>query len=86
MNRSLCLPGITVTVAEMMKALREIGGESVAARVRFEPDPFIEQIVYGWPTRFSPKRCIGMGFKADNDIREIVEGFIEDYLGGEFVH
>ena len=86
MNRSLCLPGITVTVAEMMNALREIGGEGVAARVRFEPDPFIEKIVYGWPTRFSPKRCIGMGFKADNDIHEIVEGFIEDYLGGEFVH
>ena len=85
MNRSLCLPGMTVTVAEMMTALREIAGENVAARVRFEPDPFVEKIVYGWPTRFSPKRCIGMEFKADNDIREIIEAFIEDYLGGEFV-
>ena len=81
-NRTLMLPGLTVTVAEMLKALRAVGGDAVAARVRFEPDPFIEQIVYGWPTRFDPRRALDMGFVADNSMTEIIEAFVEDDLGG----
>ena len=84
-GRAVALPGITVTVREMIDALREVAGESVAARVSFEPDPFIERIVYGWATRFRPERATSMGFRADTTIHEIIEAFVEDELGGEFV-
>ena len=84
MNRTLVLPGMTVTVADMVSALRDVAGEQVAARVRFEPDPFIERIVYGWPTRFSVQRASAMGFRPDDDFHSIVEAFIEDDLGGRF--
>jgi len=84
-SRSVALPGMTVTVEEMVKALTRVAGESVAARVRFEPDPFIEKIVYGWPTRFRTKRALAMGFRADERFEDVLEAFIEDDLGGSFV-
>ena len=83
MNRSVSLPGITVSVREMVDALRAVAGESVAARVRFEPDPFIEKIVYGWPVRFAPRRAESLGFAADEGMGEIIEAFVEDELHGE---
>jgi len=85
MNRTVKLPGITVTVAEMVDALRAATNDRVAARVKFERDPVIEKIVYGWPTQFALERAPGMGFVADNNISEIIEAFIEDELGGKFV-
>ena len=76
---------LTVSVAEMVEAMREVAGDAVAARLCYEPDPFIERIVYGWATRFETPRALAMGFKADEHFREVVEAFIEDDLGGQFV-
>lgn len=84
-SRSVALPGMTVTVGEMMNALAKVAGDNVAARVRFEPDPFIEKIVYGWPTRFTTERAEAMGFRADERFEDVIEAFIEDDLGGKFV-
>ena len=84
-SRSVALPGMTVTVEEMLAALTKVAGEGVAARVRFEPDPFIEKIVYGWATRFTTERAEVMGFRADQRVEEVIEAFIEDDLGGTFV-
>jgi hypothetical protein len=53
--------------------------------VGFEPDPFIEKIVYGWPTRFTTERAEVMGFRADARFEDVVEAFIEDDLDGKFV-
>jgi nucleoside-diphosphate-sugar epimerase len=82
-SRSVALPGMTVSVEEMIQALSRVAGEAVAARVRFEPDPFIEKIVYGWPTRFTTERAEVMGFRADERFENVVEAFIEDELGGD---
>jgi nucleoside-diphosphate-sugar epimerase len=85
-SRSVALPGMTVSVEDMLAALTKVAGEGVAARVRFKPDPFIEKIVYGWPTRFTTERAEVMGFRADQRFEDVIEAFIEDDLGGEFVH
>ena len=84
MSRALALPGMTVTVREMVAGLREVAGDRVAERLTFERDPFIETIVYGWATRFRPERALAMGFAPDEDFRSVVEAFIEDDLGGSF--
>jgi nucleoside-diphosphate-sugar epimerase len=84
-NRTLCLPGLTVSVEAMMGALGDVAGDVVAARVRFESDELIEKIVYGWPTRLAPNRSLAMGFRADQNVRDIIEAFIEDDLDGQFV-
>ena len=85
MSRALVLPGMTVTVGEMVAGLRETAGARVADRLTFERDPFIEKIVYGWATKFRPERALAMGFAPDACFKSVVEAFIEDDLGGRFV-
>ena len=85
MSRALTLPGMTVTVREMVAGLREVAGDRVAERLTFERDPFIEKIVYGWATRFRPERALAIGFAPDENFGSVVEAFIEDDLGGSYV-
>ncbi len=83
--RMLALPGLTVTVEQMLAALAAVAGERVAARVAFEPDPFVQEIVNGWATQFDPARGAALGFETDSSFEDIVRIFIEDELGGSFV-
>lgn len=82
-RRALNMPGLSVTVAEQIEALRKVAGETVVARIRREFDPFIDKIVAGWPARFSAKRAQALGFKADASFEEIIRIHIEDELGGK---
>ena len=76
------MPGLAVTVGEQIAALKKVAGDKVVARIRREPDPFIEQIVAGWPRKFAAKRALELGFKPDASFEEIVRIHIEDELGG----
>jgi nucleoside-diphosphate-sugar epimerase len=75
--RSLNLPGLTVTVAEMVEALRQAAGEAVAGRVRFEPDEAIARIVRSWPARFDTARARAMGFPQDADFASILREYMQ---------
>jgi nucleoside-diphosphate-sugar epimerase len=81
-RRALTMPGLAVTVAGQIEALRKVAGDKVVARIRREPDPFVEKIVAGWPRRFDAKRAMALGFKPDASFEEIVRIHIEDELGG----
>lgn len=79
-NRSLQLPGFSVAVGEMVAAVRRAGGEAAHARIRWQPDPAIQQIVSGWPLALAAPRAEALGFAADAGIDEAVQAFIEDDL------
>lgn len=81
-RRALSMPGLAVTVAEQIAALRGVAGDKVAARIKRQPDPFIEGIVAGWARRLDPRRALELGFKADASFEDIVRAHIEDELGG----
>ncbi len=74
--RAVTLPGLTVTVREMVAALARVAGAEVAARLRFAPDPLIQRIVDGWPQRFDAARARAMGFEADADFDAIVRAHL----------
>jgi D-erythronate 2-dehydrogenase len=80
-TRMLTLPGIAVSIGAMVDALREVAGERVAARVKWQPDPIIQKIVAGWPAAFDARRARAMGFEADPDFASIIRAHIEDELG-----
>src|SRR5262245_20463992 len=84
-RRSLTMPGLSVTVAEQIEALRRVAGERVAARIRREVDPEIERIVAGWPRSFDARRAAELGFVADRSFEDIVRDYIETELGANFV-
>lgn len=82
-RRNLSMPGLAVTVGEQIAALRKVAGDKVVARIRREPDPFIQGIVAGWPRNFETRRSIELGFKADSSFEEIIRIHVEDELGGK---
>jgi nucleoside-diphosphate-sugar epimerase len=77
-NRVVNLPGITVTVAEMIAAMGKIAGPHVAKRVSWKPDARIEAIVKTWPVRFVTPRALALGFKADPGIDAVIRDYISD--------
>jgi nucleoside-diphosphate-sugar epimerase len=78
----LTMPGVSVTVAEQIEALRRLAGDRVVARIRREPDETIMGIVAGWPRKFDARRARALGFTAEADFEEIIRHHIEDELGG----
>jgi D-erythronate 2-dehydrogenase len=82
-RRALTMPGLAVTVGQQIAALKKVAGDKVVARIRRVPDPFIEEIVAGWPRNFDPKRALALGFKADESFEAIIGAHIEDELGGK---
>ena len=79
-NRALFLPGITVSVTEMLAGLKKAGGQKAVDRVKFVPDAMIRKIVAGWPPQFDAVRARSLGFKADDNFDQIVQGFVADDL------
>ena len=75
-TRVVNLPGITLTVREMLEAMGRVAGADAVKRVRFTPDPRIQAIVKTWPVKFRTERARAMGFTADSDFDSIVRDHI----------
>jgi nucleoside-diphosphate-sugar epimerase len=79
-NRSLILPGLTVSMGEMVASLEKIAGREAASRVRFEPDPHVRRIVDTWPAALDASRALALGFPTDHAIDDIIRRYIEQDL------
>jgi nucleoside-diphosphate-sugar epimerase len=77
-TRSINVPGMCVSVGEMVDALRRVAGDAVADRVKWRPDPVVERIVATWPPRFSPVLGPSLGMRSDDDFEAIIRQYIED--------
>ena len=77
--RVLNLPGITVTVAQMMEGLEKAGGDM--SLISWQRDEAIEAIVGSWPAGMKTTRAAKLGFAADENIDAIIGVFLEDELG-----
>lgn len=77
-TRSINVPGLSVRVGEMVQALRDVAGDEVANRVRFQRDDAIERIVASWPAAFTATFGRALGMQADPDFASIVRAYLED--------
>jgi nucleoside-diphosphate-sugar epimerase len=77
-SRIVNMPGISVTVREMVAALERVAGAAAARRVRWERDPAVVRIVSSWPGRFATPRADALGFRADASFEEIVRAHLAD--------
>ncbi len=77
-RRVLNMPGLSVTVAAMLQALRRVCGDAAADRVRMQPDPAIQAIVGSWPGAFAAESARALGFTADADFEGIVRAFVAE--------
>ena len=76
---ALNLPALTVTVLQMLDALREVGGDEAVRLVRFEPDATVARIVGGWPARFDSPRARQLGLSPDSDFLSVVRQYVRDH-------
>ena len=75
---ALNLPGLNVTVQQMLDALEKVGGKAVRNRVRFERDERIAGIVGNWARGATSERANALGLQADSSFESIIEQYIED--------
>ena len=75
--RAINVPGIDVTVAEMVAALRSVAGNAVADRVQWQYDPVIDRIVATWPARFEARIGRALDMQADAGFEDVVRAYIE---------
>lgn len=80
-RRNLTMPGLSVTVAEQIEALRRFAGEDAVRLIRREPDPLVMGIVENWPKSFDTARAQEAGFRAEQSFDEILRVYCEDELG-----
>ena len=79
LDRSVNLPGMSVTVASLLQALEAVR-PGAAALVRRVDDPAVAAIVAGWPAAFAPVRARGLGFSAHEPLAGLVRQFVADDL------
>ena len=79
-RRAINMPGLSVSVAEMVASLDRVGGAGLSSRIRWERDPAIERIVGTWPGAWDVDRALSLGLEGDADFDEVVRGYIEDEL------
>jgi D-erythronate 2-dehydrogenase len=76
-SHSVNVPGISVTVREMVDALRRVAGDAVADRVVFRRDPAIDRIVRTWPRDFDAKVGHALGMRTDTGFEAIVRQYVD---------
>jgi len=81
-SRSVNVPGISVAVGDMVAALREVAGDAVADRVRWQLDPAVDRIVSTWPAALAAEHGRALGMRADRDFAAIVRAYIGDLTAG----
>ena len=81
-RRAVTLPGVAVSVAEEIEALRRLAGERAVALIEERPDPAVWAIVRTWAERFEARAARDMGFVAEDSFEAILRAHVEDELGG----
>lgn len=77
-SRTVNLPGLSVSVGEMIAALEDVAGSDVTARISYAPDPAIERIVKSWPGAWDTARSEALGLTADVDFASIIRAYMDD--------
>ncbi|WP_210528843.1 D-erythronate dehydrogenase [Rubellimicrobium arenae] len=81
-RRAVTPPGVAVSVAEEIEALRKVAGEKAVALIEERPDPAVWAIVQTWAKAFEARRGRELGFEAESSFEEILRVHVEDELGG----
>lgn len=71
-DRAINMPGIAVTIQEMIDALEKVGGGDKLDLIKEVADPAREKILRSWPTRFDNSKAYELGFERDLGFEQAV--------------
>ena len=77
-SRIVNLPGLSLTVGEMIAALNRVAGPDVVARIRRQRDERIARMMSSWPGASDNTRAIAMGFPVDEDFDQVIRDYIAE--------
>jgi len=75
------LPGLSITVGEMVAAMGRVAGEAPVKLIQWQEDAAIMKLVRTWPGDFITKRGESMGFARDTNYDDVVRAYMDDELG-----
>ena len=78
--RVLNLPGICVTVGQMLESLERVGGPAPRALVTEQPEQRVIDIVCSWPGDFEVSRPLALGFTRDGDFDAVVQQYKDEFV------
>lgn len=78
-TRIVNLPGVTVSIRQMLEALKKVGGEKALRLVEEKRDEATEKIVETWAARFDTSRAKTLGFENDGTFEETLQAYLDDY-------
>lgn len=78
--RTLNLPGVAVTVKQMLDSLQEVGGQEARELVTQELDERVMDIVCSWPGEFDVERTLGFGFIQDANFDDVVRQYQAEFV------
>jgi nucleoside-diphosphate-sugar epimerase len=76
-TRVINLPGIVVSIADMLHALEKFGGKDALGFVKRKADPAAERILRSWPVQFDITVAEKLGFQRDNSFEDITKQYVE---------
>ena len=77
-RRNLTMPGLAITVGEMVEALERVAGSDPVKLIKWEKDPFVDKIVAGWPRNFDATRAADLGFVSESNFDDIIRTYIDE--------
>lgn len=77
-RRVVNLPGLSVTAAGMVDALRRVAGDAVADLVTWQREERVESIVGTWPAAWNAERALSLGFESDASFDAVIRAYMED--------
>ena len=80
-NRNINVPGLSLTVGDMVGALKRVAGDEVVSRIEWKADARIERIVSTWPGALDSRRARALGFPCDENFDDVIRQHIRDELG-----
>jgi nucleoside-diphosphate-sugar epimerase len=75
-KRVVNMPGIGVTVQDMMDALAKVAGKEKLGLLKEETDVDMERILRSWGTEFDNKLAYKLGFREDVSFEQAVRDYI----------
>jgi nucleoside-diphosphate-sugar epimerase len=74
------LPGLSITVGEMVAAMGRVAGDAPVKLIKWEEDAAIMKLVRTWPGDFITTRGESMGFIRDTNYDDVVRAYMDDEL------
>jgi len=73
--RAINVPGICVSIQEMMEALAAVGGKDKLRFLREEDDEALIPILKSWPVRYDNSQAMALGMKRDESFEQVVRDY-----------